>query len=103
MKEDVNYVNELYLYLAGEDLHYSVKRLGSRGRVHKQNEQEGNGESEDRELFETCPILVQFRDNGSKAAVMKHLYMLGEGDVPEEFSGLSANHDMTPAEREAEK
>ena len=101
MKEDMNYVKELCRYLAGEDLHYSVKRLGRR--VRKQNEQDGNGEGVDRELFEPRPLLVQFRDNESKAAVMKHLYMLGEDDVPEEFSGLSVKHDMTPAEREAEK
>ena len=99
MKEDMNYVKELCSYLVGEDLHYSVKRLGRR--VHKQNEQEGNSEGGDRELFEPRPLLVQFRDNES--AVMKHLYMLGEDDVPEDFSDLSVKHDMTPVEREAEK
>ena len=86
MKEDMNYVKELCHYLAGEDLHYLVKRLGRR--VRKQNEEEGNGEGGDRELFEPRPLLVQFQDNESKATVMKHLYMLGEDDVPEEFSGL---------------
>ena len=101
MKEDMNYVKELCRFLAGKDFHYSVNRFG--GRVCKQNEQESNGEDVDRELFEPRPLLVQFGDNESKATVMKHLHMLGEEDLPEELSGLSVKHDMTPAVRELKK
>ena len=73
-------------------LQYSVKRLGSR--VRKQNKQEDIAEGHDWELFEPLTLLVQFRDNESKAVVMKYIFVLGEEDIPGEFSSLSVKHNM---------
>ena len=34
---------------------------------------------------------------------MKKLFRLGDDDVPEDMANIAVKHDMTPAEREADK
>ena len=112
VRQDMAYVQELCRYLAGEDLHYSVKRLGRRERKSReesehseQSEQGGQGQDGgvDVPLFKPRPLLVQLRDAEEKGKIMKKLFKLGDDDVPEDMANIAVKHDMTPAEREADR
>ena len=131
MKADMTYVKELCRYLCGEDLHYSVKRLGKRVKKNSnaeadhqsrsgdrstgrngggsddsgQNHENGEAESESsrQETWEPRPLLVQFNELEGKGKIMKKLFRLGEEEVPDDFADISVKHDMTPSERETEK
>ena len=46
VRQDMAYVQELCRYLAGEDLHYSVKRLGKRERKSREESEQSSGQSE---------------------------------------------------------